>query len=708
MGMSLTLLCLSWGCASTPSAPVQAATPVVAPATRDEKMAWTFRLEQSRTLRDIVRVDVAAAATPPAAAVGPTGGFAPATSPDLVQLARDPDAAIRSRAALAIGRVGMVEGASALLLLQADPDPTVRANAAFALGLLGDRTSVAALTAALADQEPLVRARAIEGLGLIGDDSAAPAIAKAASGCAPLVSGLEPDDEEWPKSTEIELCRLALFSLARLKRFEPLAQVAIGADGQAVSRWWPVAYALQRVGDPRAAPYLVPLASTGVYTSGFALRGLAAYKHPSTNSLAAAVIARRDADIKVRVAAVRAMGQMGDRSAVTPLLGLLEQPELPLNLTVEAIDALGMLRAPEAFDHLLDFFSHPSPAVRSAALAAAAKSNSQSFLVVLAGLGRDPEWSVRAALAAVLGTLPADRVTAGIEELLEDTDPRVHGPALEALAAVRATSASARVLAALEAEDFVERETAARLVAELKPDGGIDALEKAYARGQSDASYSARGAAIEALAALGGERALAVVRQALHDREWPVRTHAAELLAAKGEKDAAPERPALVRQPPEFFSSAAVLRPPYSPHAFVETRRGTVELQLDVIAAPFTVLAFIEQARTGLFNGLPAHRVVPGFVFQAGDPRGDGNGGPGYTIRDELSTVPYLRGSVGIALAGKDTGGSQWFITLSPQPHLDAKYTNVGRVVNGWDVLDRLSPWDVIERVRIWDGVELR
>ena len=67
--------------------------------------------------------------------------------------------------------------------------------------------------------------------------------------------------------------------------------------------------------------------------------------------------------------------------------------------------------------------------------------------------------------------------------------------------------------------------------------------------------------------------------------------------------------------------------------------------------------------------------------------------------------LPALRGTVGMALDWRDTAGSQWFITLSPQPHLDAKYTTFGRVVNGWDVLDRLSQWDVIERVRIWDGV---
>jgi cyclophilin family peptidyl-prolyl cis-trans isomerase len=101
------------------------------------------------------------------------------------------------------------------------------------------------------------------------------------------------------------------------------------------------------------------------------------------------------------------------------------------------------------------------------------------------------------------------------------------------------------------------------------------------------------------------------------------------------------------------------------------------------------------------------HRVVPNFVVQAGDERGDGEGGPGYTLRDEINMLPYVRGTVGMALDGADTGGSQFFITHSPQPHLDGKYTVFGRVVAGMDIVDRLQQWDVIRRVRTWDGIEL-
>ena len=99
-------------------------------------------------------------------------------------------------------------------------------------------------------------------------------------------------------------------------------------------------------------------------------------------------------------------------------------------------------------------------------------------------------------------------------------------------------------------------------------------------------------------------------------------------------------------------------------------------------------------ARKGFFNGLRFHRVLGDFVVQDGDPRGDGSGGPGYSIRDELNDLPYLRGTDRAwRSSGPDTGGSQFFITRSPQPHLDAKYTVFGRVVAGMEVVDRLQQW---------------
>jgi cyclophilin family peptidyl-prolyl cis-trans isomerase len=104
-------------------------------------------------------------------------------------------------------------------------------------------------------------------------------------------------------------------------------------------------------------------------------------------------------------------------------------------------------------------------------------------------------------------------------------------------------------------------------------------------------------------------------------------------------------------------------------------------------------------ARRDYFRGQRFHRVVPAFVVQGGDPRGDGSGGPGVAIRDELNRLRYLRGAVGMALSGPDTGGSQFFLTLAPQPHLDGHYTVFGRVIRGAAVMDAIAQGDALRTI---------
>jgi cyclophilin family peptidyl-prolyl cis-trans isomerase len=103
---------------------------------------------------------------------------------------------------------------------------------------------------------------------------------------------------------------------------------------------------------------------------------------------------------------------------------------------------------------------------------------------------------------------------------------------------------------------------------------------------------------------------------------------------------------------------------------------------------------------SGYYQDVRFHRVVPNFVAQDGDRRGDGNGGPAHSIRDELNPRRYERGAMGMALSGPDTGGSQYFLMLVPDPHLDGRYTVFGRMISGWDVLDALVQGDRIERIR--------
>ena len=685
--------------ACAPKKPAQPpAPPPPPPVPIDTKAAWTLRLEHQRVLRD---GGVDGPATMP---VGPRA-LTEAISADLEGLAVDPDPALRRRALLAIGRVGGAEGLRALVPALTDPDENARATAAFALGLLASKDAIDPLRAALQDPSLAVRGRAIEALGLIGDPSAAPAVADAA-GCRSTIAAIEADDEGWPKTPEVEVCRLALFALVRLRDYDALARAALDEQGQPVSRWWPVAYALQRINDARAVPALLTLSSsTGIYTPAFALRGLAAAKDRRVVPPAVAAATRPDGDIRLRAAAVRALGQVGGADVAQPLGKIISDPATPPNLALEAVNALAAAGGPQAYGVMLDLLTDPWPAIRAAAITGAAQLDPEGFLLVISTFDWDPDWSVRAALAGVLGSLPVDRATPALQELAADDDVRVRGPALESLAKIEVPDLTKRLFDALDAPDFVVRATAARLMGERKPQGGAPRLAAAYVRAaEGDAAHAARAAALEALAKYGGEEALTTLRKALADRDWPVRIRAAELLRELGQPDAAPERPAPVRQSLELFESPRLLRPDYSPHAFIETRMGNIEIELNVVDSPLTAWTFVELARAGFFNGIRIHRIVPNFVVQAGDPRGDGEGGPGYTIRDELSPLPFLRGTVGMALDGRDTGGSQFFITVSPQPHLDGRYTVFGRVVNGMDLLDRLSLWDVIERVRIWDG----
>ncbi len=134
-------------------------------------------------------------------------------------------------------------------------------------------------------------------------------------------------------------------------------------------------------------------------------------------------------------------------------------------------------------------------------------------------------------------------------------------------------------------------------------------------------------------------------------------------------------------------------------YASVKTNKGTVKIELFPEVTPFTVYNFVKLSEKGYYNGTMFHRVVPNFVIQGGDPTGTGNGGPGYSIRSEFSQLNFFTGAVGMASSGKDTEGSQWFITHSPQLHLDARYTLFGIVVDGQDVVDKTQIGDKIESI---------
>jgi cyclophilin family peptidyl-prolyl cis-trans isomerase/HEAT repeat protein len=617
---------------------------------------------------------------------------------------------IRRRAALAAGRAKVIDAVAPLsAMLATEPDPEVRQMAAFALGLIGSPAAADALTTALASPDPLLQGRAAEALGTLGQRSAAPAIAAMMT---PHVSGgvlvnLAPDDVGYPKEAAVEAVRLGLYALVKLGAYDELASTFLDSSGGVRSRWWPVAFAFQRIGDARAAPVLTALLQgDGQLTRAFAARGLGGLKHAPAAPTLGTIAMDPGQPLAVRVQAVRALAAIGDPAASAPLMRIVTATKVDAALQMEAVVALGTLRSAEAVDVLLELASAPWPTLRGAALVALARIDPDGFVTIIAGLDSDPHWSVRAALANALAELPDHRGEARLVAMLADDDQRVIPAILGALAATAAPSAKSVLIARLASEDPVVRMAAANGLARLKATDQVSALVAAFDASIQDGPYVARAAILAALAGLDEAAATPVLARALEDKDWAVRLRAAELLRGLDKTaTVAPATPAPPPAVPELSAIQALMAPVYTPTAYIDTEKGLIQVELAVIDAPRTVANFTALARKGYFTNVPWHRVVADFVVQGGDPRGDGEGGPGYTIRDEINQRPYLRGTVGMALDWADTGGSQFFITHAPQPHLDGRYTVFGQVVAGMDAVDAMRQWDVVRSIRIWDGV---
>ncbi|WP_339160064.1 peptidylprolyl isomerase [Bacillus sp. FSL M8-0277] len=136
------------------------------------------------------------------------------------------------------------------------------------------------------------------------------------------------------------------------------------------------------------------------------------------------------------------------------------------------------------------------------------------------------------------------------------------------------------------------------------------------------------------------------------------------------------------------------------------TNGKKLEFELYPEAAPGTVANFEKLANEGFYDGLKFHRVIPGFVSQGGDPNGNGTGGPGYTIKCETEGNPHQheRGSLSMAHAGKDTGGSQFFIVHDPQPHLNGVHTVFGKVTSGIEAVLDMEQGQGMEKVEVFDA----
>jgi cyclophilin family peptidyl-prolyl cis-trans isomerase len=559
------------------------------------------------------------------------------------------------------------------------PDPE-HEKAALEAGRAGDAQALPKLTAWLADpavadmaawslgrveggQEPLIRCLAD---GCPAAPEAARALAGApgdkAAAVTALVAALE-----GPAARE---AAFALGVLARDKavRFPPNAWPAL-ADvlqrSEAASPTNPewrvplndgAAYALSRMprGEGVRGALEQALRATGPWRRSLAARAWGAQGLPAADLLAAGAF--RD-EWRVRVEAARALAlAAGGKQVLGAAFAGQDNPHVIVALA-ESAAALGEL-APEPSLYRDE---------TSRCAVAQARDRVRKRLVETPGCGA-AGWRSRAragALAAELG-LPEARAA------FADEDGRVRGAAAGAGGAPFA--AELRALLA-DSDGFVVQEAAGAL-AKLDPNPATReaALAAAHrlARARARAAGNAESDALTALVGLTGP-----LPELLPTPNVP-------LAVALGQRGLRPPVPEEVAGAPRFH----VLR--------LRTSRGELMVDLLPDVAPLTTSALGALAKRGFYDGLTFHRVVPDFVVQGGDPRGDGDGGPGWALPDEHSPLRFRRGTLGIATSGPHTGGSQFFLCHSPQPHLDGRYTVAGQLRGGDDVLDSLQPGDTI------------
>ena len=598
------------------------------------------------------------------------------------------DASQRAAATLTVGRIGARAHLPRLRALAVDADTAVSTNALFSLGLLKD-TASAALGANALRAMPSVAVEAAWLLGELGE-----------RGRAGLTAALR--DSSISSTTRGAM----LLAAARLRPVpaEVIAPWVMSADSAVA---WRAAYSLARGRSAAGVRTLLGAVDRAAPVREQVARGLA--KAAAGDSLAdtARAALRRlvtDSSARVRVNAIRALASYG-RTTRAPVLAALHDR-----------DAAVRLAAAQSLDLVLDssvvawrdaFDSDTAFVMRRTIAAAAARHD-----VLLDGVrewSTSREWQHRAASLELEARGAPTAAVARLRRWRDDPDGRVRAAGAGALAAW-ADSAAVRVIvrtelrAALRDQDVGVRTAALGALASGATQDDLSAALDSYQLSSTDRDNDARLAfwalvdSVLARAAAGLSPPLMTRLEALPRPADPLERIAAARIArfaAWRDGTSAPRAFAW------YLQRARDVRSTPRPVAVIETERGTIELALFASDAPLTVHNFVTLAQRHYFDGQRFHRVVPNFVVQGGDPRGDGNGGPGYAIRDEMNRRRYLRGTLGMALSGPDTGGSQFFVTHSPQPHLDGGYTVFGQLIAGGDVLDRIVQGDRIVRVTV-------
>ncbi len=665
---------------------------------------------------------------------------------DLDGLLAHQNSAVRERAALAAGRIGDERAVPVLvLLLQSDKDGDVRAMAAFALGEIESVAGGEALVAEIVKRDqPNIRARAVEALGKIA-------------------AALPPTEEARLRSFQKTIYDTLEFELRR-RSAPDTAVILLGLTAALRARPEGVGKMIAEFlgnGDPRiradAANALARLrAKDGndqlrklltddpdPIVRANAARVLGATQEKST--LEALVDrALKDTDARVRVSAIRALAGLNDPKVMAPLLRRGQElvTNLDTNELLEIVTAVGRLgqngRTQSAVEWLKQMQDLKAPEVEIAL----ARVDPQSYTIELRRAYWLPDWresSAKGQAAAEIVNVKTGNpvLDAGIKhDTVQIVTTVLSCPPLEAgrlrtpvrirpgmvlgavcvpvplkavpdwlraFAAFKTRESASTITEYLKHQDAIIRATAAELLGELPPaEETTAALISALPVALRDKQLNDAALAIlDALAKQKTAGANEAIKSALDSTDHLVRRRAVALLKANGAEAFSARIGTVQTANTRADYQRAILRIGRKVLATVATSKGSFTIWLQPDEAPLTVDSFIRLSRRGYFKDVSFHRVVPNFVIQGGDPRGDGNGGPGYQIRCEINQIPYERGVVGMALSGKDTGGSQWFVTHSPQPHLDGGYTVFGRVISGMDVVDRIARGDVIRSVAI-------
>ncbi len=325
------------------------------------------------------------------------------------------------------------------------------------------------------------------------------------------------------------------------------------------------------------------------------------------------------------------------------------------------------------------------------------RENSKSKLD-LAISSEDP--SLRAAAAEGLAGLPEDFAAPYRSRMLTDPSPRVREFAIDGTPADSGHRETIRTM--LADPDAGVRSSAIDRLADLGDPTIAADLRSALARSVGDSIPDAALSAVTAAARFSTEEARSVAAAALLDPRPLVARFARQQLIEVFHSDASAIPAVAYRSTRKLADYERVLADAENPRrARIRTSKGDIVIELDARGAPLTVENFSGLASRKFFDGTTFDRAVPNFVIQGGDPTATQHGGPGYEIRDELGPGSFERGAVGMALGGADTGGSQFFVTLSPQQHLDGRYPLFGRVVSGQANADRIEQGDRVISVTV-------